>query len=225
MPATAAPGAPAAYPYDDPRAALVLLNRRRDVAARYLRGETLRHIAAQWNVSFAIIRLDLQTIRSYWLQRAVRDFDFLVAEELAKIDRVEILALEGYERSCQPREVTNTEQAEGGDVVAGGQVRPASPRRKAAVRRDQGPGGNPHFLDIMLRASEERRKLLGLDAPRRFHVDWDSLTEEQLERLAKGERYDSVLNVTPEPFTSAVRQLSPQRDTEDEAPLEPGAAS
>ena len=42
MPATAAPGAPAAYPYDDPRAALVLLNRRRDVAARYLRGEFLR---------------------------------------------------------------------------------------------------------------------------------------------------------------------------------------
>ena len=66
-----------------------------------------------------------------------------------------------------------------------------TPRRKASVKKE-GQAGDPRFLDGVLKCVERRCSILGLDAPKQFKLDWDHLTEEQLERLAHGEAPEKV---------------------------------
>ena len=178
-------------------------DRRHRVAARYLQGEYQSAIARELGVSQAQVSLDLKAMRALWLQSAMRDFDTLVSEQLAKIDRVEVAAWEAYARSLLPREITVTEQSEGGEAVdEDGTKRPKSPTRKASMRRE-GQAGDPRFLERVQKSIDQRSALLGLEAPKRIKIDWDALTDEQMLRLANGERPDLVLAAPkPEPPAS-----------------------
>jgi hypothetical protein len=128
-----------------------LLQRRHEVATRYLHGEQQYHIARAMGVSQSQISLDLKAIRAMWLASLVRDFDAMKSVELAKIDECERQFWSGWQRSLQPREVTLTEATEG-----------EKPTRKASVRKE-GQAGDPRFLDGVLRCVQQRCKILGLD--------------------------------------------------------------
>ena len=181
--------------YTNPRAHVRVIARRCDVARRYILGETQREIAQVHGVSQGQIHLDLVALREFWLASALQDFGTHVAEELARIDQVEQEAWRGWFRSAEPREVTLTEQAEGGDRVIRGEAHPLSPKRKASVRRE-GQAGDSSFLALVLTCVERRCALLGLDAPQRFLIDWEHLSDRQLERLAAGDPYEKVLLLT-----------------------------
>jgi hypothetical protein len=81
-------------------------------------------------------------------------------------------------------------------VQEGGEVDPQTrkPRIKKVVLRKEGQAGSPAFLAGVLTCIERRCAILGLDAPKRFVIDWDNLTPEQEERLAKGEPPEKVLS-------------------------------
>lgn len=152
-----------------------VLARRQEVAQRYLRGEHQYDIGRALGVTQQQISMDLKAVRAAWLASAIRDFDALKSEQLAKVDAVEVEAWAAWERSKQPREVTVTEQTEG-----------QSASRKASVRRE-GQAGDPRFLERIQKCIEQRADLLGLNAPKRYKFDWDKLSETQLERLAAGD--------------------------------------
>jgi len=164
------------------RTTLRVLQRRQAVASRYLRGESQATIARALGVTQQQISLDLQAIHALWLAAALRDTDALKAEQRAKIDAVEREAWAAWHRSQQPREMTVTEATDGGET----------PRRKNSVRRE-GQAGAPCFLAVILTCVARRCTLLGLDEPQRFLIDWDRLSDEQVERLARGEPPQQVL--------------------------------
>jgi transcriptional regulator with XRE-family HTH domain len=170
-----------------PRHDTEVLSRRTEVARRYLQGEMQEQIAQSFGVTQGQISQDLKAIRAAWLASAVRDFDALKAQELAKIDAVEREYWLAWERSKKDKEIS---------VQEGGEVDPQTrkPRIKKVVMRKEGQAGNPAFLAGVLTCIERRCSILGLDAPKRFVIRWDDLTDEQIDRLAAGEPPEKVLS-------------------------------
>lgn len=139
---------PGRYSHNHPR----IVERRQQVAARYIRGEYQSQIARDLGLSQMQISLDLKAIKAEWLQSTLRDFDALKGEQLAKVDEIERAAWEGWQRSLLPREVTVTEASEG-----------ARPGRKATMRKE-GQGGDPRFLQVIQKAIDQRCQILGIGA-------------------------------------------------------------
>ena len=149
----------------------LMLARRQEVGARYLRGEYQSAIAQAVGVSQAQISMDLKAMRDLWLASSLRDFDALKSEQLAKIDAVEVEAWAAWLRSQQPREVSITEQTEGGEVVGtDGTSQPKRPTRKASMRRE-GQSGDPRFLAVIQKCIDQRCVILGLESPLRISID------------------------------------------------------
>jgi hypothetical protein len=121
-----------------------------------------------------------------------RDFDVAKAQELAKIDEVERRAWDAFERSQQEKQIatqeehqvpfTVTEKDADGNLVT---VVKTKTRKHLQIRRE-GQSGNPAFLNTILTCIERRCAILGLDAPKRFTVDWDKLTDDEWDKLAQG---------------------------------------
>ena len=144
-----------------------MTERRYKVAERYLKGEQQYDLARAFGVTQAQISYDLKAIRAWWRESAIRDFDARQEQELEKIDLLERTAWEAWERSLQPREVTLTEKAEGGDVPdEQGKTRSKSPTLKASVRREN-QVGDPRFLEQVHKCIERRCTILGLNAPQK----------------------------------------------------------
>jgi hypothetical protein len=164
-----------------------IASRRQKVAAAYLRGEYQVDIAARFGISQQQISLDLKAIRAAWLQSAIRDFDAARAEELAKIDQVEAEYWQAWERSKKDKEIAVQESDGALDEKT------KKPKIKKLSLRKEGQAGNAVFLQGVLTCIERRCKILGLDAPERFQINWDDLTPEQVARLAAGEPPAKVL--------------------------------
>jgi hypothetical protein len=143
-----------------PRPRLVVIERRHRVAALYLQGEHQYAIAARVGVSQQQVSFDLKAMRLQWLAATLRDFDAAKAEELARIDAIEVEAWQAWARSKEPREVTTTEGIEGG-AGAGQRI-----SRKAIVRREE-QCGDPRFLERIQKCIEQRCTILGLNPPQK----------------------------------------------------------
>jgi transcriptional regulator with XRE-family HTH domain len=156
-----------------------ILNHRRIIAERYLRGDYQSDIARDLGISQPQISYDLKAIRAQWIAATIRDFDAAKAQELAKIDQVEAEYWKAWARSQEDKEISYSETGMKGSKSG---------------NRSEGQAGNPAFLDGVLKCITKRCEILGLDAPKRFTINWDDLTPEQEERLAKGEPPEKVLN-------------------------------
>lgn len=161
--------------------------RRERIARFYLQGLTQDEIARRENSTQPTISKDLKAIRTAWREGAVRDFDAAREQELDKIDHLERVYWQAWDRSCQDKTRSRTKRRTGGPAV----------QDEAGLEREQ-RDGNPAYLDGVQWCIERRCKLLGLDAPER-HVldammrqgpgrDERDLSREELQRIARGEK-------------------------------------
>lgn len=163
-----------------------LLDRRERVAALYLQGKSQQAIARLVGVSQATVSGDLAAVRKDWLASTLRDFDLKQAEELAKLDRLELVAWEAWERSCRDVQIRRSRAELPSPQKRGrGQPRPA-PRTVVEETR-KGQAGDPRFLERVAWCVETRLKLLGLLKPGQVQVgqvvtlDWDALAGPRVE--------------------------------------------
>lgn len=146
------------------RSKIQIANDHRDIAAMYLRGKTQAEIAEYistdpargYTLTVQQISYDLRAIRKVWLASAMRDFDEARAQELAKIDQLELTYWQAWADSRAARETT---------VIEG---TPETPQKRKKTRQDQ--HGNPQFLAGVQWCIERRCKLLGFDAPQKSEV-------------------------------------------------------
>ncbi len=131
---------------------LSMLGRRARVARAYCRGESQVAIAAAEQVAQSTVSTDLKWIRAEWLRSLLQDFGARKAEELAKLDHLESVAWQAWERSCQDAETLHarTEQANG------------QPGRTVTEKTVKGQSGDPRFLEQVFRCIDARCKVLGL---------------------------------------------------------------
>ncbi len=128
---------------------------RVDVARMYLERRTIDEIARTISRNRKTVMTDLRFLEAEWLKTADRLTSARKAEELARIDRIELLAWEGYYRSMETREITKTVLEQGG---LGGQRTKAESRKESLI-------GDPRWLDKISWCVEQRAKILGLYAP------------------------------------------------------------
>jgi hypothetical protein len=121
--------------------------RRAEVARLYFQGELQVNIAQMVGVDKAQITRDLQALRNQWAESAKFDFAEALGRELARLDQIERQAWKAFEKSQQDEE--RTTQSAGG---AGKKV------SKTIVAS----AGEPRFLEVALKCSQERSRLLGL---------------------------------------------------------------
>lgn len=130
---------------------LEILNRRKAVADRYLKGEPQWKIGQSLEVSQATISRDLEAMQAEWKARCDMLTDQRMAEELAKIDAAEKQYWEGWRRSLRPLKRKGTKHKSGGE----GETDETSLQEEL---RD----GNPAFLHGILKCIEARCEILGI---------------------------------------------------------------
>jgi predicted transcriptional regulator len=123
-----------------------------EISELYLRGVGQIEIAEKIGVTQATISNDLKEIQRRWVERSTRNFDEARAEELAKIDEMELEYRDAWQRS------TDYVVKKKGDVVA----------LIASDKRN--PFGNDAAMKGRQWCIDRRCKLLGLDAPTRTEL-------------------------------------------------------
>lgn len=143
---------------------MVILERRKRVASLYQRGLTQWEIARQEGVVQGTISRDLEHIRKEWLASMTGDMAAKKAEEFAKIDRIELWATEGWERSCRDAEATHTktETAPGDGDEAEGSPVAIKTIKTINERTVKGQAGDPRFLERLSWCVQERARLLSM---------------------------------------------------------------
>jgi ATP/maltotriose-dependent transcriptional regulator MalT len=130
---------------------LAIAQRRQQVARLYLQGQSQVEIAQELRTAQSTISKDLDKIHAAWRESAIRDFDAQRDLELARLNQIEREAWAAWERSQRPAQQAVVEGETSG-----------SQRSRRTVRNQY---GDPRFLELAWRCNEQRRKMLGLDAP------------------------------------------------------------
>ena len=189
-------------PRPDRAAALAILERRKRVAAGYLAGDTQQEMAAREGINQAQISRDLSAIREEWRQRFAASYDEaqrqrweLTLRELAKLDRIERMALGAWERSCQNEETMHAGRTTGRTDKSGNPI----PDLVKSYKTTRGQAGDSRFLAEARNCSDQRCKILGIYAAVKvagpdgkslpLFLTLSGLTDEQLDaELEKAER-------------------------------------
>lgn len=180
------------------------LERDRELIGQfYVRGKTQQGIADYINdkyypdnpLSRQQIAYDIKALIDRWKTESTKHIDQKKAIELAKVNDLEMLYREAWEKSLSDAESTTIERQgiitnEDGEII-GAKVK--------QTKKREGQSGNPAYLQGIMNCIARRCEILGLNAPttqRTLNVDLQSLTDEQLQRLASGEDLIHVLTST-----------------------------
>jgi hypothetical protein len=115
------------------------------IAELYVKGLSMREIAAQTGLSLNIVWRDVRAIHAAWIAAASAKLDEALARELAHIDRVEMEAWQGWDRSCRPHTVETIKEVS--TIEEGASKRTKTRREKRTTREDR--DGDPRFLIIV----------------------------------------------------------------------------
>lgn len=124
-----------------------MLEHRAQAAAWHKEGRSNLEIAEMLGIEPYTVSRDLAFVRAKLMENAINDLDAARKAELAKLDVIEAEAWEAWERSKQPR---ISKSATKGDTV-----------NKQSVKEEE-RGGDPRYMEIILRCSDQRAKILGL---------------------------------------------------------------
>ena len=143
------------------RAPAQIARDRKRIGELYLKGWLQVDIAAELGLGTATISRDLKTLHEEWRASALCDYDEAKGRELARIDSLELVYWEEWERSKEDMQTTVTERLAGyGDQGA---------RDKARVRKEERLG-DPRYLAGVQWCIVKRCNLFGLDAPTRQEI-------------------------------------------------------
>jgi hypothetical protein len=128
----------------------------KEIAALYLQGwiqaEIADHLAKNrtYRISQQQISADIRAIQKRWLDSSVRSFDEARAQELAKIDNLELVYWSQFEASKDP-------------IIKRKTAKKVDGRTTEATQEVSLGTGDPRFLQGVQWCIERRCKLLGLD--------------------------------------------------------------
>jgi len=109
---------------------------------------------------------DLIVVRGWWRDAGVKSMDEWMLEQLAKLDRIEQVAWDAWEKSTGPRERSRTGKTTG-DAGA----------RTIAQIDKQDSHGDPRYLAIIYQCIDRRCKLLGLDKPTKVIIGDEQIND------------------------------------------------
>lgn len=123
--------------------------RREKVSIMYLQGKSQWAISLVLDVTRQTITNDIQAMRVMWRDSALMNLDERQHQELAKIDRIEAVAWEEYERSKGVIKTRTKSRTRGTDTN----------ETKKTLKTEERLG-DPKYLDIAMKCIADRCKLL-----------------------------------------------------------------
>lgn len=175
----------------NPRNNRAIIERRQQrVGDLYCEWKTQWQIAHILKVSQATVALDLKAIKKKWTECAVMKYGDRKAEEIAKVDHLEALALKSYHRSCRGKVSVKALEAAVEKIREDmkGKATGGIPRRANVDKLPLGPG-DVFFLQLALKCIDLRCRICGL-------YDEVNVTNVQVnvwDQLAKGPQEDLVV--------------------------------
>jgi len=164
---------------------------RREIAHLYLvkrlyQVEIAQALNAREGVPYKLsqqtVSRDLQALQTEWLRASLMDMTEAKAREIARIDRLELEYWGAWDRSQAEALKSRVSQ----DVAKGTVTQTSEATQRV---------GDPRFLDGVGWCIDRRIRLLGLDTtPPEMLVNLADLTNEELERVGKGESVMQVLS-------------------------------
>jgi hypothetical protein len=146
------------------------------IAKMYLEQMTQREIAAELGISQRVVHRDLAEVRRRWRESSIIDMNEARVRELARVDQLERMYRDGYERSCQEKIVTRVER-EGNTI-------------KTIVQREQ-LIGNAAFLNGILHCIDQRCKILDIY---KMPALWDWRSAVEARGLDAGEVFEQMVD-------------------------------
>jgi hypothetical protein len=140
---------------------LLIEERRARVAVSYGHGLTQYEIAQAEGVDRSTVSHDLEAIRKEWQADRTGSYEARLLGELARIDRIEAIALEAWERSRKDAETRHVRTEKPGGYYEGAPL----PEKTIAEKVTKGQSGDPRFLERVSWCVEQRLKLIGAYAP------------------------------------------------------------
>jgi len=141
--------------------------RERDLeklAVLYCKGWSQLRMAAAFNVTRKQIYYDIKVLHQRWQDSALSHFEERKARELAKIDHLEAVAWEAWERSCLDAESSSSSLVRGRVNREGAPL----PDLERAEKTVKGQAGDERFLERVAWCINKRCEILGLNAPAKF---------------------------------------------------------
>jgi hypothetical protein len=152
--------------------------RRQKIAAAYLRGSTQVDIATESGVDQATVSRDLKALRAAWMKSALIDINEAKARELAKIDALELVYWQAWERSQLDAESEITKMQ--GTPPKPNETSPA-PAKLETQKKREGQSGNPAFLSGIQWCINKRCEIIGVNAPVKSEVENKGITKVLIE--------------------------------------------
>lgn len=180
------------------------------IARMYVRGKSQQEMKLTINALYPdkpltaeTIRLDLQAIRTAWLQSTLVDFNAAKAKELARLDEAEREAWEAWERSKDKHVRIEYDVAD--DQVAFSPEKVADVKRKRKHKIIEATVGDIKYLEMVERMIKMRCDILGLFEAKKLQIDWRA---EALQSGMDEETIDAVKEKTVQTLLEAITQAA-----------------
>jgi hypothetical protein len=149
--------------------AALVLQRRLAVMDQYMRGSNQYTLAAKHGVTQQTISKDLAWVRKLWVKNTMLDMDEAKAREVAKLDNLELMYLEEWQRSKQTfsktRHIKTAKSRPSRRKTKEGELLEQETEKYAEdFEETEERAGDPRYLQGAERCVEQRCKILGLYA-------------------------------------------------------------
>lgn len=121
---------------------------RNKIGQKYLMGLTLMTIAKEVGINYTAVHKHLMVIRKQWQKENIANITEIMNRELTRIDQVEFQAWNGWRRSLTDKEKKTNKETDKGN------------EQSVSV---EGQAGDPRFLEVVLKCSERRCKIFGIE--------------------------------------------------------------
>lgn len=168
--------------------------RRGEVAKLYLRAHSYPEIAEKLRITTNLVGKDVRAIHQEWKEQRLTDFDEQKQLELAKLEGVERMAAEAWERSCKNGEVV-TERTKTARRNVWKNGKPTDkyeliPVETVQEKVTRGAVGDPRFLDIIRECVILRLRMMGL-------LSTDKPTNTQTVNINWSQMYAPIVGYAP----------------------------
>lgn len=175
---------------------------RRNVARLYLSGRLQSEIAEELGISQTTVSRDIKYLTDEWKQERVYDINEAKARELAKIDNLELIYFDAWERSRKNAGVKTKKEIKIGIDLNPSQIATLSAILPAEVvksisqgvtrqeiqERIEGQIGDPRYLSGIQWCIEQRCRILGVEAPKKIEGGEEPLDVRIIEVVKSYER-------------------------------------
>lgn len=171
---------------------LVMAERRKIVAERYLHGYSLQAIADEVKVSVVTVWKDMKALSQAWIEQSIESFDARKQIEIEKLNQLEMTAWQAWQKSCENaeferkrkefiRKEVEVKDAKG-KIKKGFKLLPFKVHTETTSK---GQTGDSKFLDIIQKCIETRLKVMGVYKDEKtikaefIQVNWSEMHTEE----------------------------------------------